>query len=56
MRAFAVVLLALVALAGCGGDEAAAPAVEDLTDLAAFRSDFQAEAGKTRVVLLFAPT
>ena len=56
MRALAVVLLALVALAGCGGDEAATPAVQDLTALDQLRADFEEHRGKTRVVLLFAPT
>jgi ABC-type glycerol-3-phosphate transport system substrate-binding protein len=57
MRALAAVVLALVALAGCGGDEEeAAPGVPVLTGLEQLRADFEAEAGKTRVVLLFAPT
>jgi hypothetical protein len=57
VKVLAALLLALVALAGCGGDDEAAPAgVEDLADLAALRSEFENHAGKTRVVLLFAPT
>jgi ABC-type glycerol-3-phosphate transport system substrate-binding protein len=56
VRALAAALLALLALAGCGGDDDATTPVEDLTDLAALRSDFEAESGKTRVLLLFAPT
>jgi hypothetical protein len=60
-----VVLLAALALAGCGGDNAAAPetqpavtgaGVEDLDNVLALRSDFEADAGKTRVILLFSPT
>jgi hypothetical protein len=56
VRAAAAVLLALLALAGCGGDDDAATGIEDLTDLAALRTDFEAAAGTTRVVLLVAPT
>ena len=56
MRVLAVALLALVALAGCGGDETAAPAVQNLTALDELRADFEEHRGKTRVVLLFAPT
>jgi hypothetical protein len=56
VRALAAALLTLLALAGCGGDDDATTAVEDLTDLAALRSDFEAAAGQKRVVLLFAPT
>ena len=57
MRALAALLLALVALAGCGGDdEATAPPVQDLTGLDVLRSDFESHAGTTRVVLLVAPT
>jgi outer membrane murein-binding lipoprotein Lpp len=56
VRTLAAALLALLALAGCGGEDDNAPAVRDLTDLAALRSDFEAASGKTRVVLLFAPT
>ncbi len=73
MRRLAVLLLGLVALAGCGGaDETAArettaeqaappeasPAgsVQELTNVLQLRSDFEADAGKTRVILLFSPT
>jgi len=79
MRRLAVLLLGLIALAGCGGgDETAAskettanqtttergvppeasPAgsVEELTNVLQLRSDFEADAGKTRVILLFSPT
>jgi len=78
MKRLAVLLLGLIALAGCGGgDETAAkettanqttaergvppeasPAgsVEELTNVLQLRSDFEADAGKTRVILLFSPT
>jgi len=58
----AVLLLALLALAGCGGDETAAPeaapadGVEELGNVLDLRADFEADAGKTRVILLFSPT
>ena len=60
-----MLLLALlaVALAGCGGGgEAAAPesapaaSVTELANVLQLRSDFEADAGKTRVILLFSPT
>ena len=54
MKTLAVALVAL-AIAGCGGGDDAST-LRELTDLSALRSDFEAEAGKTRVVLLFAPT
>jgi hypothetical protein len=57
MRALAALLLALLALAGCGGgDEAATSTLEDLTELDQLRADFEASEGKTRVILLVAPT
>jgi hypothetical protein len=51
----------LLALAGCGGagtSEQAAPAdgVHELANLLQLRSDFEAGAGKTRLLLLFSPT
>jgi hypothetical protein len=54
-------LVGLLVLAGCGGsdDKAAAPeptAVQELTNVLALRSDFEADAGKTRLLLLFSPT
>jgi hypothetical protein len=57
----ALLLVLLLAVAGCGGEEntADAPArgvVTDLDNVLALRSDFEADAGKTRVLLLFSPT
>ena len=59
----AALLLALLALAGCGGDETAAPEaaaptddVKELANVLDLRADFEADAGKTRMILLFSPT
>ena len=56
-------MLAALALAGCGGNETAAPdsvpatdGVEELANILDLRSDFEADAGTTRVILLFSPT
>jgi len=52
----------LLALAGCGGadpsEQAAAPTdgVQELANVLQLRSDFETDAGKTRLLLLFAPT
>ena len=62
MRRAGLLLLALLALAGCGGDESAAPeaapaaGVRELADVLGLRSDFEADAGKTRAIVLFSPT
>ena len=56
-------LFALLALTGCGSSEQkpAAPAIEsrgiqDLDNVLALRSAFEADAGKTRVIILLSPT
>ena len=50
----------MVGLAGCGGgDEAGLKppgGVRELENVLALRSDFEAGAGKMRVLLLFSPT
>ncbi len=61
-----LLLLAALALAGCGGGDetvapgtqpaAAADGIEDLDNVLALRADFEADAGKTRVLLLLSPT
>ena len=67
MRRAVLLLIALLALAGCGGSgngsESAAtePApeagsVKKLANILDLRSDFEADAGKTRTILLFSPT
>lgn len=59
----AALLLLVAALAGCGGgeDESATATtadgeVRELENLLALRSDFEADAGKPRVLLLLSPT
>jgi len=57
-----VLLLLLLALAGCGGgdagEQAAAPkdGVRELANVLDLRADFEADAGKPRLLLLFSPT
>ena len=54
----------LLALAGCGGSEESSTAqapegggsVTDLDNVLGLRSDFEAAAGKTRLLVLFSPT
>ena len=61
MRRLALLGVALV-LAACGGGEtdqqAAAPAdgVRNLDSILALRSDFEADAGKPRLIVLLSPT
>jgi uncharacterized protein YcfL len=63
VRRLALLFLAVLALAGCGSDEetaapdaAAANGVQELANVLQLRADFEADAGKTRVILLFSPT
>jgi ABC-type glycerol-3-phosphate transport system substrate-binding protein len=63
VRRAVLLLLLLLAVAGCGGDEEASSTqpeptagVEELENVLALRADFEADAGKTRVLLLFSPT
>jgi hypothetical protein len=53
----------VLALTGCGGKESApttqiepTAGVQELDNVLALRSDFEADAGKTRVILLLSPT
>ncbi len=62
----ALPLLALLALAACGGSSterddpplqgAQRESVTELTNILQLRSDFKANAGKPRVIVLFSPT
>jgi ABC-type glycerol-3-phosphate transport system substrate-binding protein len=63
VRRAALLVLAALALAGCGGgDETAAPdtppadGVQELANVLDLRAAFEADAGKPRVLLLFSPT
>jgi ABC-type glycerol-3-phosphate transport system substrate-binding protein len=65
MRRAALLLAALLLVAGCGGDDsndaasttaAAADGVEKLANVLDLRSDFEADEGKTRVIVLLSPT
>ena len=63
MRRLVLLLVALFLLAGCGGDdETAAPeaasgdGVKELANVLDLRADFEADAGKTRVIVLLSPT
>ncbi len=55
-------LLAVLALAGCGGDETATPqaqsagGVQKLANVLDLRAAFEADAGKARMIVLFSPT
>jgi hypothetical protein len=56
-------LLPLLAVAGCGGGEKTASAVpepttgvQELENVLGLRAAFEADAGTTRVILLFSPT
>jgi ABC-type glycerol-3-phosphate transport system substrate-binding protein len=58
----ALLVLTVLALAACGGDETAAPEaspageVQELANVLDLRAAFEADAGKPRVVFLFSPT
>jgi hypothetical protein len=54
-------LLAAFVVAGCGGSSdapktASRTPVNDLDNVLRLRADFEADPGKTRVLLLFSPT
>ena len=58
----AFLVLAVLALAACGGDETAAPEaspggeVQELANVLDLRVAFEADAGKPRLLFLFSPT
>jgi ABC-type glycerol-3-phosphate transport system substrate-binding protein len=61
----AVILVAALVLAGCGGDggersgsatSAPGGGVQELENVLDLRSAFEADAGKTRAILLLSPT
>jgi hypothetical protein len=61
VRLVALLLLGTL-VAGCGGGEPAAPetaatgGVKELGNVLDLRSHFEADAGKTRLLVLFSPT
>jgi hypothetical protein len=64
VRGLALALVAVLALAACGGDDgggaagpsAASADVEELENVLDLRADFEDDAGKTRMVVLLSPT
>jgi ABC-type glycerol-3-phosphate transport system substrate-binding protein len=65
MRRIVFLLLAVLALAGCGGsgddeavtsEAASADGVQELANVLDLRAAFEADAGKPRVLFLFSPT
>ena len=67
MRLALLAVLAAAVVAGCGGDDAAAPVAQaettsrlgevvDLENVLGLRSDFEQDMDTTRVILLLSPT
>jgi ABC-type glycerol-3-phosphate transport system substrate-binding protein len=60
VRRSTLLLVVALTLAGCGGDETSQPEAEngvaELTNVLDLRSDFEAHAGRIRVVILLSPT